>query len=144
MATYTQPVVTTQVAARSLGETVCVVSAGPWFSAVTGAAFSDAVIESCEGGARDLLLDLTGVRAVDAAGTATLGALAEQFDVPGCELAVGAPPPARGAGPALPPPRACSSAAGCRRCRSTSTFRAPSRSKKRSPVCCGAPSSESS
>jgi anti-anti-sigma regulatory factor len=93
MATYTQPVVTPQVAARSLGEAVCVISAGPWFSAVTGTAFSDTVTEACEGGARDLLLDLTGVRAVDAAGTATLGALAEQLDVVGCELAVAATHP---------------------------------------------------
>src|SRR3954447_1792443 len=93
MATYTQPVATPQVAARSLGESVCVVSAGPWFSAVTGAAFSDAACEACEGGARDLLLGLTGVRAVDAAGTATLGALAEQLDVLGCELVAAATHP---------------------------------------------------
>jgi hypothetical protein len=33
------------------------------------------------------------VRAVDAAGTATLGALAEELDVQGCELAVAATHP---------------------------------------------------
>jgi anti-anti-sigma regulatory factor len=93
MATYTQPVTTPQVAVSSLGESVCVLSAGKWFSAVTGAAFSDAVLEACDGGARDVLLDLTSVRAVDAAGTATLGALAEQLDVVGCELAVAATHP---------------------------------------------------
>ena len=93
MATYTQPVATPQVAAQSLGESVSVISAGPWFSAVTGAAFSETAIEACDGGARDVLLDLTQVRAVDAAGTATLGALAEQLDVVGCELVVAATHP---------------------------------------------------
>ena len=93
MATYTQPLATPQVVTQSLGETVSVVSAGPWFSAVTGAAFSDTVIEASDGGARDIVLDLTNVRAVDAAGTATLGALAEQLDVVGCELAVAATHP---------------------------------------------------
>src|SRR3954454_14292575 len=93
MATYTQPVATPPAAARRLGGSVGVGRAGPWFSAVTGAAFSDAACEACEGGARDLLLDLTGVRAVDAAGTATLGALAEQLDVLGCELVAAATHP---------------------------------------------------
>jgi anti-anti-sigma regulatory factor len=93
MATYPQPVSAPQVASLNLGESVSVISAGPWFSAVTGAAFSDTVIEACDNGARDVVLDLTGVRAVDAAGTATLGALAEQLDVVGCELAVAATHP---------------------------------------------------
>lgn len=93
MATTTQPVATPQVTSRMLGESTAVVSAGPWFSAVTGAAFSDAAAEARDQGAHDLLLDLTGVRAVDAAGTATLGALAEQLDVVGCELAVAATHP---------------------------------------------------
>jgi anti-anti-sigma regulatory factor len=93
MATFTQPVATPQVSAQPLGESTCVVTAGPWFSAVTGAAFSDAASEACESGARDILLDLTSVRAVDAAGTATLGALAEQLDVVGCELVVAATHP---------------------------------------------------
>jgi len=93
MATYTQPVAAPQVTSRTLGESVCVVSAGPWFSAVTGAAFSDAAGEACDSGERDVLLDLTQVRAVDAAGTATLGALAEQLDVLGCELVVAATHP---------------------------------------------------
>ncbi len=73
---------------RTYGETTCVVTSGPWFSAVTGAAFSDAACEACSAGAREVLLDLTPVRAVDAAGTGTLGALAEQLDVVGCQLAV--------------------------------------------------------
>lgn len=81
------------VTSHSFGESTMVVSAGPWFSAVTGAAFSDAVAEACDGGAHEILIDLTGVRAVDAAGTATLGALAEQLDVQGCELAVAATHP---------------------------------------------------
>jgi len=93
MATTTHPVATPQVTTRMFGETTCVVTAGPWFSAVTGAAFSDAAGDARDQGARDLLLDLTGVRAVDAAGTATLGALAEQLDVLGCELAVAATHP---------------------------------------------------
>lgn len=93
MATYTHPVATPQVEARSLGETTCVVSAGPWFSAVTGAAFTESAAEACEQGAREILLDLTGVRAVDAAGTATLAALAEQLEGLGCELVVAATHP---------------------------------------------------
>ena len=93
MAATTHPVATPQVTSRMLGDSTCVVTAGPWFSAVTGAAFSEAAAEARDHGAQDLLLDLTAVRAVDAAGTATLGALAEQLDVLGCELAVAATHP---------------------------------------------------
>src|SRR5947208_12264000 len=78
---------------RMLGESVGIVSAGPWFSAITSATFADLAAELHEAGAESLVLDLTGVRAVDAAGTATLGALAEQLDVVGCELAVAAEHP---------------------------------------------------
>lgn len=76
-----------------LGEHTAVVSSGSWFSAVSSGAFADVVAEVHEAGARELVLDLTAVRAVDAAGTATLGALAEQLDVIGCELAVAATHP---------------------------------------------------
>jgi anti-anti-sigma regulatory factor len=75
---------------RLLGETVGVVSAGPWFSAITSATFADLAAELHDAGARSLVLDLTGVRAVDAAGTATLGALAEQLEDVGCDIAVAA------------------------------------------------------
>lgn len=78
---------------RAIGATTACVSAGPWFSAVTSGAFADAAAEAHEQGAVELVLDLTEVRAVDAAGTATLGALAEQLDVVGCELAVAATHP---------------------------------------------------
>lgn len=78
---------------RLLGESVGVVSAGPWFSAVTSAGFADLAAELHDAGACSLVLDLTSVRAVDAAGTATLGALAEQLDVVGCEIAVAASHP---------------------------------------------------
>jgi anti-anti-sigma regulatory factor len=76
-----------------LGESTAVVSSGAWFSAVTSAAFADMAAEAHEAGARELVLDLTAVRAVDAAGTATLGALAEQLDVIGVQLAVAATHP---------------------------------------------------
>jgi anti-anti-sigma regulatory factor len=79
--------------ARLLGETTAVVSAGPWFSAVTSATFADLAAEIRDGGAQAMVLDLSAVRAIDAAGTATLGALAEQLDVVGCELAVAATHP---------------------------------------------------
>ena len=78
---------------RLLGESVGVVSAGPWFSAVTSASFADLAAELHDAGASSLVLDLTGVRAIDAAGTATLGALAEQLDMVGCEIAVAASHP---------------------------------------------------
>jgi anti-anti-sigma regulatory factor len=94
MATTAHPVATTpQASARMLGESTAVVSSGAWFSAVTSAAFADLAAEAHEAGASEMVLDLTGVRAVDAAGTATLGALAEQLDVTGCELAVAATHP---------------------------------------------------
>jgi anti-anti-sigma regulatory factor len=76
-----------------LGESIAVVTSGPWFSATTSAAFADVAAEVYEAGASSVVLDLTDVRAVDAAGTATLGALAEQLDVIGCELAVAATHP---------------------------------------------------
>jgi anti-anti-sigma regulatory factor len=79
--------------ARRLGETTAIVSAGPWFSAVTSSAYADLAAESYEAGARAMLLDLTAIRAVDDTGTATLAALTEQLDVVGCELAVAATHP---------------------------------------------------
>ena len=79
-----------QATIRMFGGSTAVISSGAWFSAVTSAAFADMTAEAHEAGARELVLDLTGVRAVDAAGTATLGALAEQLDVTGCEIAVAA------------------------------------------------------
>jgi anti-anti-sigma regulatory factor len=93
MAASTQFAPAPQATVRKLGDSTAVVTAGPWFSAVTSAAFTDCAAEVHEEGARELVLDLTGVRAVDAAGTATLGALAEQLDVVGCELAVAATHP---------------------------------------------------
>src|SRR5882724_6505207 len=82
-----------EVDVRVLGESTAVVSSSPWLSAATGATFADAAAEAREGGAREFVLDLSAVRAVDTAGTATLGALAEQLDVVGCELAVAATHP---------------------------------------------------
>ena len=80
MATTTHPLAQTpQASTRMLGESTAVVSSGAWFSAVTSAAFADMAAEAHDAGARELVLDLTDVRAVDAAGTATLGALAEQL-----------------------------------------------------------------
>jgi anti-anti-sigma regulatory factor len=76
-----------------LGESTGVIASGAWFSAVTSAAFADMAAEAHDAGARALVLDLSAVRAVDSAGTATLGALAEQLDVIGCELAVAATHP---------------------------------------------------
>ena len=73
---------------RLLSDHVAVISAGSWFSAVSSGEFAAVVAEAHEAGANELILDLTHVRAVDAAGTATLGALAEQLDVVGCQLAV--------------------------------------------------------
>jgi anti-anti-sigma regulatory factor len=94
MATKVHPIgQTPQATARMLGHCTAVVSSGAWFSAVTSAAFADMAAEAHDAGARELVLDLTGVRAVDAAGTATLGALAEQLDVTGCEIAVAATHP---------------------------------------------------
>lgn len=82
-----------QASATMLGETTAIVTSGAWFSAVTSAAFVDTAAEARETGARELVLDLTGVRAVDAAGTATLGALVEQLEDTGCEIAVAATHP---------------------------------------------------
>jgi anti-anti-sigma regulatory factor len=94
MATQVHPVAQTpQATARMLGESTAVVSSGAWFSAVTSAAFADIAAEAHDAGACELVLDLTSVRAVDAAGTATLGALAEQLDITGCEIAVAATHP---------------------------------------------------
>ena len=77
-----------EATSRLLGQSTAVVSAGPWFSAATSAAFADLAAEAHDQGAEALVLDLSGVRAVDAAGTATLGALAEQLEACGCEVAV--------------------------------------------------------
>ncbi len=88
MATSAQPLTTPEGIARPLGASTSVLTAGPWFSAATSSAFNELALEAYEQGARDLVLDLSRIRAVDAAGTATLGALAEQLDVVGCELAV--------------------------------------------------------
>ena len=94
MAAPTQHLATTAPAtSRMLGESTAVVSSGPWFSAATSSAFADVAAEAYETGASAVVLDLSEVRAVDAAGTATLGALAEQLDVIGCELAVAATHP---------------------------------------------------
>ena len=94
MATSAHPVAPApQATTRMLGESTAVVSSGAWFSAVTSAEFADMAAEVHEAGARELVLDLTAVRAVDAAGTATLGALAEQLDVIGVQLAVAATHP---------------------------------------------------
>lgn len=82
-----------QTTARMLGESTAVIRSGAWFSAVTSAVFADSAAEAHDAGARELILDLTGVRAVDAAGTATLGALSEQLELAGCELAVAATHP---------------------------------------------------
>ncbi|MFL5845344.1 MAG: STAS domain-containing protein [Solirubrobacteraceae bacterium] len=94
MATKVHPLAqTSEASARMLGEGTAVVTSGAWFSAVTSAAFADMAAEAHDHGARELVLDLTNVRAVDAAGTATLGALAEQLDVTGCDVAVAATHP---------------------------------------------------
>lgn len=94
MGTQAQPVEQSpQATSQMLGERTAIIRSGSWFSAVTSAAFADVAAEVHEAGARELVLDLTGVRAVDAAGTATLGALAEQLDVVGCEIAVAATHP---------------------------------------------------
>jgi anti-anti-sigma regulatory factor len=94
MATTTHPIAQTpQASTRMLGESTAVVSSGAWFSAVTSAAFADMAAEAHDAGALELVLDLTDVRAVDAAGTATLGSLAEQLDVTGCDIAVAATHP---------------------------------------------------
>lgn len=94
MAASVHPVASApQATSRMLGEGTAVIASGAWFSAVTSAAFADMVAEAHDAGARELVLDLTAVRAVDAAGTATLGALAEQLDVVGCEIAVAATHP---------------------------------------------------
>jgi anti-anti-sigma regulatory factor len=76
-----------------LGERMAVVSSGAWFSAVSSATFADAAAEAHDAGARDLVLDLTNVHAIDAAGTTTLAALAEQLDTIGCEVAFAATHP---------------------------------------------------
>lgn len=94
MATQVHPVdQASRTTVRMLGESIAVISSGAWFSAVTSAAFADSAAEAHDAGARELVLDLTGVRAVDAAGTATLGALSEQLEMAGCELAVAATHP---------------------------------------------------
>src|SRR6478672_4574300 len=82
-----------EATSRLFSDHVAVISAGSWFSAVSSGEFAAVVAEAHEAGADELVLDLTHVRAVDAAGTATLGALAEQLDVVGCELAVAATHP---------------------------------------------------
>ncbi|MEJ7785640.1 MAG: STAS domain-containing protein [Solirubrobacteraceae bacterium] len=95
MATQVHPVdQAPQTAVRMLGESTAVVSSGAWFSAVTSAAFADMAAEAHDAGARELILDLTGVRAVDAAGTTTLSALSEQLEAAGCDVAVAATHPA--------------------------------------------------
>jgi anti-anti-sigma regulatory factor len=88
MAASTQPLVAPQGDVHPLGETACVVTTGPWFSAVTSAVFAEAVHDAHLAGAREFLLDLTAVRAVDAAGTAALAALSEELDDLGCEIAI--------------------------------------------------------
>src|SRR4051794_37192965 len=94
MGAPTQHAATTAPAtSRLLGEATAIVTSGPWFSAATSASFADIASEVFETGAMSLVFDLTEVRAVDAAGTATLGALAEQLDVIGCELSVAATHP---------------------------------------------------
>jgi anti-anti-sigma factor len=94
MAASVSPVApSSQAVTRMLGEGTAVVSAGAWFSAVTSSAFADMAAEVHDAGARELVLDLTGVRAVDSAGTATLAALAEQLDVVGAQVAVAATHP---------------------------------------------------
>lgn len=94
MAAPTQPYAPAAPArSRMLGETTAVVTAGPWFSAATSSAFADVAAEVYERGATSLVMDLTDVRAVDAAGTATLGAVAEQLDVIGVDIAVAATHP---------------------------------------------------
>jgi len=94
MATQVHPVdQAPQATVRMLGESTAVISSGAWFSAVTSAAFADMAAEAHDAGARELVMDLTGVRAVDAAGTATLGALSEQLEVAGCHIAVAATHP---------------------------------------------------
>lgn len=82
-----------QASATMLGATTAVVTSGAWFSAVTSAAFADMAAEAHEAGARELVFDLTGVRAADAAGTGTLGALVEQLEDTGCEIAIAATHP---------------------------------------------------
>lgn len=77
-----------QATLEHLGETACVVGAGPWFSAVTSAAFADAAREALAGGANEFLFDLTDVRAVDVAGTAALASLTEALEELGCEIAI--------------------------------------------------------
>ena len=73
---------------RLLGESTCVLSAGAWFSATTSVAFTEAVQVARGAGAREILLDLTAVRAVDVVGTKALGGLIEELETCGCELAV--------------------------------------------------------
>ena len=93
MGASTQSLASQQATARMLGDSTAVVTAGQWFSAVTSADFADATDGAHEAGAQALVLDLTEVRAVDGAGTATLGAVAERLDVVGCDLAVAATHP---------------------------------------------------
>jgi anti-anti-sigma regulatory factor len=84
------PAASAEARSRLLGESTAVVSSGPWFSAVTSATFAEIAVEVHERGAEALVLDLSGVRAVDTAGTATLEALAEELDSSGCVMAVAA------------------------------------------------------
>lgn len=94
MATSVQPLPTAPPATwRMLGESIAIITSGAWFSAVTSAAFSDVAAEAHEAGAASLVLDLTPVRAVDSAGTATLGALADQLEEIGRDVAVAATHP---------------------------------------------------
>jgi anti-anti-sigma regulatory factor len=86
--TFAQPLATADTSVEALGESTRVVSCGPWFSGATSAAFADAVRDAHAAGAREILLDLTAVRAVDAAGTHALAVLADELDDRGCELAV--------------------------------------------------------
>ena len=94
MAASVEPLVTSpQASCRMLGESVAVVSSGAWFSAVTSAAFADAASEAHEAGATGLVLDLTSVRALDSAGTATLAGLVEQLDDQLVDVAIAASHP---------------------------------------------------
>jgi anti-anti-sigma regulatory factor len=88
VATFTQPLASPQTSVQLLGGSTCIISAGPWFSSVTSAAFGDAARDAHVAGACEILLDLTAVRAVDATGTAALATLAEELGDTGCELAV--------------------------------------------------------
>src|SRR5437764_897271 len=64
MAAPTQPLAPTAPAtSRTLGESMAIVTAGPWFSAATSSAFADVAAEVYESGATSMVLDLTEPRA---------------------------------------------------------------------------------